>query len=107
MKINVSVKPIIKVNNSKDELLTSIRKMGNFGYTLSYGFISANDGTHVAYNIHKVNTKHKVLKNGKRKLVRRAHWIAYVYTFDNNLLNAAGLVIQQNLRNFKLISKKA
>lgn len=107
MDIKIKVKPIIKTNKSKDDLLHTIRSMGNFGITLSYGFNSKNEGNLIAYNIHKVNTKHKVLKNGKRKLVRQSHWIAYVYKFNSALLDIAGLTVQQNTRNFKLISKKA
>lgn len=119
MKFTVNVKPSRYTGSSKYDVISKIR--GNRGCTYSsYGNGLTNvgrfgDNTIRVYNLHKVNTKvvQEKYKTGdkkgqtkKSKVIKPAHWVAYVYDFNIDMLKMLKLEVIQNNRNFTIRNRK-
>ncbi len=122
MEISVKVKPRLVSAESREALLNIV--IGNYGRTYDRHHRAnrkfSRGGTESpvvrVYNLHKINTKYRQIKykhdndmtgavkgrTRKTELVRKGEWIAYVYDIDVALLKAAGLVVTQHTRNFKI-----
>ena len=120
MKIYVKVKPNKVVAQSKADLINKI--MRGYSYTFSSwgdGHTRMNSDINMVrvYNLHKVNSKYakgdiitRGKNAGKRKpavKIRDAHWVAYVYDYNIDLLRMAGLTVSQNNRNYTIKVKGA
>lgn len=121
MELKIKVKPIhykerfFGLYRTKDELEAIVRNNGYQAFGSLYsGFVSRDGKTVFGVNYEKFRrkTERRVVTNGKNKgkiesvVVREAHWEAYVYRFDLELLRLAGLKLIQGSRNFRLESIK-
>lgn len=109
MRLNINVKPIMYIGNSKMDIQ---RKLRGYGLTISnFGtYISSDDNKNaIVINYHKVNrkTKRTKTKTGyKSKVINTAHWVGYVYHFNLDLLKATNLKVIQKSRNFEIVKNK-
>jgi len=107
MRIVINVKPNVVSGTSKDDILGKLNMGGcridKNGSRYSVFSDSRDKTSIIGINFEKHRKKVKILKNGKRKIITRGHWIAYVYNFTkfSNIVN-----IQQNNRNFSFTLKK-
>lgn len=118
MKLAINISPIVERADTKDELERKLphglRYSNDGAYSTCWGRYSSVDGFIFVYNIRKVNKKSKQIKfiSGKKigrtkksEVIRRKHWVANVYKFDNNLLEA-GVKVEQKSRNFIITKRK-
>ena len=113
MKLILDIKPSKHVATTKSEAISKANNNGIFtsgsngkiSYT-GYTKLSHNNTEIVVVNLLKVRKKViQTKKDGKTKskIVSRAHWIAYAYKFDLNILKAMGIVeVKQQNRNFTI-----
>lgn len=115
MKLTINVRPQTITAHSKDALIAKIKGNHHTCSHSNYGFGIANEyrndlkGMRV-YNLHKVRAKYQQIKNKTgiddtrkvAKKVRDAHWVAYVYDFNVDVLDALNLKVDQKQRNFVL-----
>lgn len=116
MKLSLNIKPTKVIGNTKSALLSNVSNqkithglITENGKSFSYtGFQSPSDESKITVvNLHKVRKKSLQDKRTdgktKSKVVVKPHWIAYVYTFDIEMLKQMGYKsINQNTRNFEL-----
>ena len=122
MKIYVKVRPYKVVAQSKADLIRKIIRGYSYTYRYSswgdgYGYMNSDTNTVRVYNLHKVNSKYakgdiitRGKNAGKRKpavKIRDAHWVAYVYDYNIDLLEMAGITVSQNNRNYTIKVKGA
>lgn len=110
MRLYIDVKPSKYTANSRAEI---IRKLPVSGYTISrYGNYYAEDKDYVyAVNFQKFNKKTKQTKSktsGKTTstIIRRKHYVAYVYRLPKVWLAETKKEVKQDRTHFRLVSKK-
>lgn len=121
MELKIKVKPVhhktrmFGVYRTKNELEAHIRQNGYQAFGSLYSGLVSRDGKTVFgvnYEKFRRKTERRVVTKGKNKgktesvVTREAHWEAYVYRFDVELLRLAGLKLIQGTRNFRLESIK-
>lgn len=102
MQIRLKMSPVVVVGPTKEILNRKIHdrfrvtcfSYNSYGSGLKCGF--RND-TFLMVNYQKFRSK-----RGKRE----AHWVAYVYKFEEDFLKGTDLRVKQNTRNFELYHKK-
>ena len=98
MKLTYDVTPRIFRAPTKDELEHHIRSI----YKSS--FCSSTNGT--GMKVDGFSSDKMVMINYEKfrskRGVRKAHWIAYVYLFDVDLLKALNIKVIQHKRNFTI-----
>jgi hypothetical protein len=126
MILKLKINPTIVKAATKEALVSKITN----GYILTstsnrngfsvWGYSSFNGNTFIMYNLHKVRAKSvRIKRNGKQlndstkgkekrtinENTKQGYWIAYVYTFDRNVIETFRLVLNQNTRNFTMTSR--
>lgn len=124
MKFTLNIKPTKYEAPTKDQLVSNITRnkinatgiigVGNKNFYYNgyrNGILYRDDNKIIVMNLLKVRkkviqTKDKKDKSKtKSKVINKGHWIAYVYTFDINVLKELGYKrLEQKTRNF-VISK--
>lgn len=103
MDIRIKKRPVVMTDNTRLALECKIHRsfkitshsMSNFGVGWKSDLCGKN-GKYVMVNYQKFRSK---------RGVRKAHWIAYIYTFDVGFLQAAGLEVIQKTRHFDIMEK--
>ena len=117
MELKFKVKPTKVEGYSKEDVMS---KLGVGGICLSsaIGCYFHNFNNYpsrgrdvvklVNFEKHNKVVKRSVNRKGEKKsiVVKPKHWIGYCYSVSETLLKEMGLVVQQNKRNFTIISKK-
>lgn len=116
MKLTLNVKPTTYEAPTKDQLVSKVTRgkintngiTSKNGKTFSYNGYKTDESKITVMNVLKVRkkviqTKDKKTKKTKSKVLSKSHWVAYVYTFDINVLKELGYKrIEQKTRNFVL-----
>lgn len=113
MKFSINLKPIKLEATTKSELVSKIK---NMNHSLRHTFSNLGNGLYdeknkvfYVYNLQKFRRKsiqNKIFDiQQESQVIRRGHWIAYIYKIDEGLLKALGKKVQQGVRNFKLKNK--
>ena len=117
MRLSLTIKPTKLVAPTKQaviKLATPERTMTTGGNSKGFTFTGYRSLSRYPYNnkivvmnLHKVRKSVIQIKDKdgktKSKVTSKNHWVAYVYTFDTDVLNEMGIKnITQGARNFTL-----
>lgn len=82
MRIAIRLKPYVMTAKTKDELMELVRQKYGLYWTCSSqgkGYESLKDEKQLGINLEKRRRKVLVRTDGQREVIRKAHWIAWVY----------------------------
>lgn len=111
MRFNVNIKPMcVEAETKCDVIRKAIGTGRNWSTgTNGTGYVQrTNEDTIRVYNLEKHRkVVHRTVVKGKKtsKIVKRGHWVAFVYDFPVAALEAVGLRVVQGERTFKLKSR--
>lgn len=95
MRLFKEFKPRIMKADTKPLLEMKIRNNWK-----SSGWKISNTGSGMCVGNKRIMVNYQKFRS--KRGVRNAHWIAYVYTFDEEFLSAAGLKVVQHTRDFNI-----
>ena len=110
MQVNIKIKPMKFESTTKGSVISKI--VGQHVLTISKhgtGYQTIGGSTSDTIRVYNLEKRRKVVERtlvkGKRstKIIKRAHWIAFVYDFPMSLLKCGNMKVVQGGRTFKLV----